>query len=112
MSQDPSGVEVAKHRVVILTKEGLMPGDPSVIETKRMLEESGCEVGFQDEAEYIAQGRVEDCDCQMLQCVCVEVRKHKPECRWRKALVAPIGFACEQHNLEECPTCDACTCGV
>lgn len=83
--------------------------DPGVDLLKSQFEEMGYPVIFEDEEEYLARGRVADCDCQMLQCVCVEARKHKPECRWRTAILAPVGFACE-HGFEECPTCDACTC--
>jgi hypothetical protein len=77
---------------------------------KNQLEEQGHTVVFDDEASWMARGRAADCDCQLLQCVCVEARQHKTECHWRKVLLAPIGFPCEPHGLEECPTCDACTC--
>jgi len=59
---------------------------------------------------FMARGRAIDCDCKMIQCVCGEARLHVEDCRWRKAITAAIGISCDDHRLEECPTCDPCTC--
>jgi hypothetical protein len=34
---------------------------------------------------------------------------HEPDCRFRKALLCPVGIECE-HSFDVCPTCDPCTC--
>lgn len=68
-------------------------------------------VSFEEESEYTARGRVPDCDCQLLSCVCAEARTHAKDCRFRKALTCAIPIACEAHGYDVCPVCDPCTCG-
>jgi len=107
---DPATAEPEKFVCSILINEDNCQDLDTLWTLYRQLKEQGHTVVFEDEKEWVARGRVPDCDCQMLQCRCQEARQHKPECRWRKALLAPIGFECEPHGLEECPTCDACSC--
>lgn len=61
---------------------------------------------------FAARGRLPDCDCQLIQCVCATKREHDQGCRFRRALTCPIGIACEPHGEDVCPVCDPCTCGV
>jgi len=58
---------------------------------------------------FTARGRVEDCACGMIQCVCVEARKHDERCLYRKSLLCALAFPCEKHGLDECLDCD-CDC--
>lgn len=60
--------------------------------------------------EFSARGRLDDCDCQLIECVCAVARTHKKDCRMRKALTCAIPISCEPHGLDVCPTCDPCTC--
>lgn|SRR5574341_127792 len=63
-----------------------------------------------DLAEFMAIGRVEDCDCGHIQCCC-EVRcGHDDECRFRQAATCAVPIACESHGRDVCPVCDPCTC--
>jgi hypothetical protein len=57
----------------------------------------------------LQDGRAEDCDCKLLECVCLEARKHKRDCRYRFALTCAIPIECD-HGLDTCPICDPCTC--
>lgn len=66
-------------------------------------------VYWEDEETYFARGRVKFCKCGMLQCVCLKVRGHYEECRFRKALLSPVAIACD-HGVYVCPTCDPCSC--
>ena len=61
--------------------------------------------------DFMARGRAPDCDCGLVQCVCVRARTHAEDCGFRKALTCAIGFECDAHQLEVCPRCDPCTCG-
>ena len=36
--------------------------------------------------------------------------EHKEHCKFRIAMVCPVGVACE-HGFDVCPICDTCTCG-
>jgi len=63
-----------------------------------------------DQEEFMARGRVADCDCGLISCVCEEARKHKPECRFRKALTCAVGISCDEHGYDVCPKCDPCDC--
>jgi hypothetical protein len=60
--------------------------------------------------EFLDLGRESDCDCGMLSCVCLDIRKHDRKCRYVVVRLAPTMFMC-RHRLEICPDCDACTCG-
>lgn len=60
--------------------------------------------------EYQKIGRIDDCDCKLIQCVCLEARQHKIDCPYRKALTCAIPFECEKHGLDVCVECDRCTC--
>jgi hypothetical protein len=105
-------IEPSKKMVAILVTEEMLQAPEFLLYVrlvKKQLESMDLDVIFLDEKEYLARGRVPDCDCQMIQCVCVEARQHDRECRWRKAITAPVGFECE-HGLEECRECDPCTC--
>jgi len=59
---------------------------------------------------FMARGRVEDCDCELIQCVCAIARQHAEDCKFRKALTCAIGIECEEHGRDVCPVCDPCTC--
>lgn len=61
---------------------------------------------------FTAIGRVPDCDCGMIQCVCEEARRHLPECQRRKAITCAVEVTCGPHGLDVCPTCDPCGCGL
>jgi hypothetical protein len=60
--------------------------------------------------EYMAMGRVADCDCQLIKCVCTEARKHDKRCIYRIAMTCAIPIACEDHGQDVCPVCDPCIC--
>lgn len=60
--------------------------------------------------EYTARGRVSDCTCRLIQCVCTRSRGHKDDCTYRMALTCPISVPCEEHGYDVCPHCDLCTC--
>jgi hypothetical protein len=60
--------------------------------------------------EYMAIGRVPDCDCQLIRCVCTDARKHVVGCIYRLALTCAIPIPCESHGEDVCPVCDLCTC--
>ena len=55
-------------------------------------------------------GRVEDCDCGHLQCVCELVRQHKDDCPLRLAISCAIPIECDKHGGDVCPICNPCTC--
>jgi len=59
---------------------------------------------------FMQRGRVADCDCRMIECVCAMARQHKSKCAFRKALTCAVGIACDDHDREVCPICDPCTC--
>jgi hypothetical protein len=63
-----------------------------------------------DYEEFTAIGRVADCDCGLITCVCEEARSHKKECRYRLAMTCAIPISCDAHGYDVCPTCDPCTC--
>lgn len=56
-------------------------------------------------------GRVKDCTCGMIACVCNIKQRHKPECKFRRAAVSTIEIECE-HGHGVCPKCDPCDCGA
>lgn len=60
--------------------------------------------------EFSSRGRVEDCDCELIQCVCAQARLHGKDCRFRRALTCAVPIDCEEHGIEVCPTCDPCDC--
>jgi hypothetical protein len=64
----------------------------------------------EDYTEFLKEGRVADCDCKLIQCVCLEARKHQKDCGYRVALTCAISVACKEHGLDVCPTCDPCIC--
>jgi hypothetical protein len=68
-------------------------------------------VQFEDAEEWMARGRVADCDCQLISCVCAEARTHEPKCRHRVALTCAVAIVCE-HGSDVCPQCDPCTCST
>jgi hypothetical protein len=110
MSTEPEEAQVPRQTLAILTRKDMTADDPMIVEAKAMLEALGHTVVFQDEEEYFAQGRVPDCDCMLLQCVCTEVRPHQKTCRYRVALSCAIPIECEEHGFDVCPVCDVCTC--
>ena len=36
--------------------------------------------------------------------------KHKPNCKWTRALNMAVSIDCEPHGLDVCPECDKCEC--
>lgn len=77
------------HDVVVLDERG-------VVETTTL-------------EEFASRNRVDDCDCGQITCVCVTVRAHREDCKFRFAIAIPVGIECE-HGYDVCPTCDPCTC--
>ena len=61
--------------------------------------------------EFEAEGRVADCDCQLIQCVCQIARQHQQDCKFRRALTCAVPITCEPHRQDVCAICDPCTCG-
>ena len=61
-------------------------------------------------ADFMAQGRAENCTCRLIECSCALVAGHKNDCRFRIAVLCAVGIECE-HGYDVCPQCDACTCG-
>lgn len=52
--------------------------------------------------DWMARGRVPDCDCGLLQCQCTVIRQHKPKCMLRLSITAPWNAApepCTCHEL-------------
>ncbi len=66
-----------------------------------------CDCG---KAMCICHPRVKDCDCEMIECVCSIARKHKDDCKFKKALLCRVGIECD-HGYDVCPECDPCSCG-
>lgn len=62
-------------------------------------------------AEWASRGRVDDCDCNLISCVCELARQHELGCRYRFALTCAVAVACEPHGRDVCEKCDPCTCG-
>jgi len=60
--------------------------------------------------EFMAIGRVENCDCQQIICVCEQVRQHVKGCFYRKSIECPIPIDCDDHGLSVCAECYPCTC--
>lgn len=63
-----------------------------------------------EEYEKHHSGRVKDCFCKQIQCVCEMVRNHQETCKFRRAVLCSIPIACEEHDRDVCPACDACDC--
>lgn len=63
----------------------------------------------EDPKTFMQCGRVPDCDCRLIECVCLVARQHKAKCQFRKALTCAVAIACD-HGRDVCPICDACTC--
>jgi hypothetical protein len=78
---------------------------------ERAAAQQGMELVIDSEEEFLARGRVPDCDCGIIQCCCTEARQHGPMCHWRIALLCPFGLPCDPHGVDVCPECDTCTCG-
>jgi hypothetical protein len=60
--------------------------------------------------EFTTRGRVADCNCDMIVCVCIEARKHKDGCPYKVALLCPVSIECHEDGFDVCKICDACTC--
>jgi len=82
-----------------------------VLQPDTSLEELGAFVHGETYAEFSARGRVGDCNCSLIQCVCEEARSHGEGCPFRRALTCAVGIDCEKHGFDVCPECDPCTCG-
>ena len=100
-----------KQGVIIVLDDDDAP-DEFVVDLQGMFEVMGLEVLVENETTFLARGRVVDCDCQLLQCVCAEARRHAKECRYRFAMTCAVPIACDPHGRDVCPTCDACTCSL
>jgi hypothetical protein len=57
----------------------------------------------------LMKGRAIDCGCGLIECVCDVVRGHADDCRFRRAMLAPVSFECK-HGKEACAECDPCDC--
>lgn len=60
--------------------------------------------------EFEARGRLADCDCQLIQCVCAEARQHVEGCYYRKSITCAIPIECDEHGHSICLSCYPCTC--
>lgn len=60
--------------------------------------------------DFKAIGRVENCDCGLIQCVCQQARQHKNGCPLKLAMTCAIPIECNKHGLDVCPECTPCTC--
>lgn len=60
--------------------------------------------------EWTAIGRIEDCDCGLLQCRCLDIRGHARDCTHRLSIQSPVVLLCN-HGHAECHECYACNCG-
>lgn len=61
----------------------------------------------------IKVGPVPTCQaCGYFDCVCNVRKYHFVECRFRKAMEAKVGIACDDHGLDVCLVCDPCTCPI
>ena len=60
--------------------------------------------------EFKRIGRVEDCDCGLLQCVCAQARQHKDGCPLKLSMTCAIPIECAEHERDVCPICTPCTC--
>jgi len=67
-------------------------------------------LGWERFEDYIARGRVVDCDCSHLQCCCEAARRHVLGCQRRLAITCAVPITCEPHGLDVCETCDPCSC--
>lgn len=57
-------------------------------------------------------GDIKACEvCGFFECVCGVRKLHTENCRFRKVAECYFSFACDEHDLDICPECDACTCG-
>jgi hypothetical protein len=63
----------------------------------------------QDFDDFAARGRVPDCNCGLIICVCLQVRPHKLYCMYRKSMTCPVAIPCDC-GFDVCPKCDPCTC--
>lgn len=59
---------------------------------------------------FSARGRVEDCDCGLIQCACAQTRPHDQDCSFRIAMTCAVPINCEPHGVYVCPICDVCDC--
>lgn len=98
-----------KTRVTMLLAMGDFQNPENVTYLKNMLEKTGYEVGVNSIEAYMARGRVPDCTCELIQCVCAEARKHEKGCRFRQAMTCAVAITCD-HGVDVCPECDPCTC--
>lgn len=60
--------------------------------------------------EFKKIGRVDDCDCGLIRCVCQEARQHKDGCPYKLAMTCAVPISCDEHDLDICPDCHKCTC--
>ncbi len=59
---------------------------------------------------YAARGRVPNCTCGLIECLCTQIAGHTDHCRFKVSALSPVCFPCE-HDLDVCATCTPCTCG-
>jgi hypothetical protein len=52
-------------------------------------------------AVWMARGRVSDCDCDLLQCECEQIRSHSKGCAFRLSITSVVDVGCME-----------CDCGV
>ena len=95
-SESTEDVEAACRQLQSYIDTGVVPDGGTIV--------------VEDYDTYAARGRVPDCDCELIQCVCTEARKHKVGCDYRLAMTCAIPVECD-HGVDCCPQCDPCTCG-
>ena len=50
--------------------------------------------------------------CGFFDCVCAIKIDHKDGCRYKAAMLCPVGIACSDHGRDVCSICDPCTCAI
>ena len=93
--------------VVLVVKSTTTPEELAAYVREGLIPEGTHEESYED---FIARGRESDCDCKLLQCICVQARAHAKDCQFRVALTCAIPIACEEHDYDVCPICDQCSC--
>lgn len=49
------------------------------------------------------------CRCEFIECICDEIKSHKPNCKYILSLSCAIPIECE-HGYDVCHQCDPCDC--
>lgn len=111
----PETLELFDHgdRTVFLVPESDSVEDKIVkiaLWTSKGIVSEGCRALTPEEwKKELEARRAKDCFCQLIECVCNQVRDHKEDCHFRKAMICAVPISC-QHGVDVCPQCDPCSC--